>query len=210
MCAFSPLDCVRTFVASCSVAGHPPLFIECSRQEYWSGLPFPPPGHLPDPGINPHLLCLLYWQVDSLLLSHVGSPDVYLCVFPGWEKKAEMAKGGESNIHSTVMQQILESRVAELCPTLHDPMDCSLLGSSVHGIFQEKILEWVAISFSRGSSQSRDWTRVSRIAGRHFTVWATREVLKNICWCLNSMCQALCWELLIFLCPWHWKWLFCS
>ena len=67
-----------------------------------------------------------------------------------------MAKGGESNIHSTVMQQILESEVAQLCPTLHDPMDCSLLGSSVHGIFQEKILEWVAISFSRGSSQSRD------------------------------------------------------
>ena len=67
-----------------------------------------------------------------------------------------MAKGGESNIHSTVMQQILESEVALLCPTLHDPMDCSLLGSSVHGIFQEKILEWVAISFSRGSSQSRD------------------------------------------------------
>ena len=59
-----------------------------------------------------------------------------------------MAKGGESNIHSTVMQQILESEVAQLCPTLHDPMDCSLLGSSVHGIFQEKILEWVAISFS--------------------------------------------------------------
>ena len=41
-----------------------------------------------------------------------------------------------------------ESEVSQLCPTLHDPMDCSLLGSSVHGILQARILEWVAISFS--------------------------------------------------------------
>ena len=54
-------------------------------------------------------------------------------------------------------------------------MDYSPPGSSVHGIFQATVLEWVAISFSRGSSQSRDWTWVSRIAGRHFTVWATRD-----------------------------------
>ena len=50
-------------------------------------------------------------------------------------------------------------------------------GSSVHGIFQARVLEWVAISFSRESSQPRDRTQISRIAGRHFTVWATREVL---------------------------------
>ena len=56
-----------------------------------------------------------------------------------------------------------------------DPMDCSLPGFSVHGIFQARILEWVAISFSRGSSRPRDWTRVSRIAGRRFILWATRE-----------------------------------
>ena len=56
-----------------------------------------------------------------------------------------------------------------------DPMGCSLPGSSVHGIFQARILEWVAISFSRGSSWPRDWTRVSCIAGRRFTFWATRE-----------------------------------
>ena len=55
-------------------------------------------------------------------------------------------------------------------------MDCSLPGSSVWGIFQARVLEWVAISFSRGSSQPRDWTWVSHIAGRCFTVWATREV----------------------------------
>ena len=49
------------------------------------------------------------------------------------------------------------------------PMDCSLPGSSVHGIFQARVLEWVAISFSRGSSQLRDRTQVSHIAGRRFT-----------------------------------------
>ena len=56
--------------------------------------------------------------------------------------------------------------IAQLCPTLCNLMDCSLSGSSVHGIFQARILEWVAISFSRGSSRPRDWTQVSRTAGR--------------------------------------------
>ena len=56
-------------------------------------------------------------------------------------------------------------------------MDCSIPGSSVHGIFQAKVLEWVAISFSRGSSTPGDQTWVSHIAGRRFTVWATREAL---------------------------------
>ena len=60
--------------------------------------------------------------------------------------------------------------------TLCGPMDFSLPGSSVHGILlQARILEWVAISFSRRSSQPRDWTQVSCIAGRFFTIWATRE-----------------------------------
>ena len=70
-----------------------------------------------------------------------------------------------------------ESKVIQSCPTLCDPVDCSLPGSSVHGILQARTLEWVAISFSRGSSQSRDWTQLSRIVSRCFTVWATREVL---------------------------------
>ena len=67
------------------------------------------------------------------------------------------------------------SEVPLSCLTLCDPMDCSLPGSSVHGILHARIMEWVAISFSRGSSWPRDWTQVSRIVGRHFTVWATRE-----------------------------------
>ena len=69
------------------------------------------------------------------------------------------------------------SEVVQSCLTLCNPMDCSLSGSSVHGIFQARVLEWVAISFSRGSSQPRNWTWVSLIAGRRFTIWATREAL---------------------------------
>ena len=56
------------------------------------------------------------------------------------------------------------------CPTLCNLMDYSLPGSSVHGIFQAIVLEWIAISFSRGSSQPRDRTRVSHIVDRRFTV----------------------------------------
>ena len=54
-------------------------------------------------------------------------------------------------------------------------MDYNLTGSSVRGISQARILEWVAISFSRRSSRHRDWTRVSHIVGRHFTVWARSQ-----------------------------------
>ena len=72
-------------------------------------------------------------------------------------------------------QQNGQSEVAQSCPTLWDPVDCSPPGSSIHGIPQARILEWVAISFSRGSPQPRDRTQVSRIAGRRFNLWATRE-----------------------------------
>ena len=58
---------------------------------------------------------------------------------------------------------------AQSCPSLCDPMDCSLPGSSVHGILQARILEWVAYPFSRGSSQPRNQTWVSCIAGGFFT-----------------------------------------
>ena len=54
-------------------------------------------------------------------------------------------------------------------------MHCSLPGSSVHGIFQARILEWVAITFSRGSSQPSNWIQVSSTAGRFFTIWTPKE-----------------------------------
>ena len=86
--------------------------------------------------------------------------------------------GGICKWHYLISQDKVKwSEVAQLCLALCDPMDCSLPGSSVHGIFQAIVLEWIAISFCRGSSRPRDWTRVSRIVDRRFTVWATREVL---------------------------------
>ena len=65
--------------------------------------------------------------------------------------------------------------VTQFCLTLGDPMDCSPPGSSVRGISQARILEWGAIPFFRGSSQSRDWTRVSCILGGFFSVWAGHQ-----------------------------------
>ena len=67
----------------------------------------------------------------------------------------------------TLQIQVL---VAQSCLTLCSPMDCSPQGSSAYGIFQARILEWVVISFSRGSSQPRDRTQASHIAGGLFTV----------------------------------------
>ena len=63
---------------------------------------------------------------------------------------------------------VSKCELAQLRPTLCDPVDCSLPDSSVHGILQARILEWVAVSFFRGSSQSRNWTQASHIAGRCF------------------------------------------
>ena len=72
----------------------------------------------------------------------------------------------------TLVVKVKESEVAQSCPTLCDPMDCSPPNSSVHGILQARILKWVAISFSRGSSRPRNQTQVSCIVGRFFTNWA--------------------------------------
>ena len=69
--------------------------------------------------------------------------------------------------------------VAQSCLTLCDSVDCSPTGSSVHGILQARILEWGAIPFSRESSQPRDQTRVSYIAGGFVTIWMTRVALRN-------------------------------
>ena len=63
---------------------------------------------------------------------------------------------------------------SQLCPTLCEAMDCSLPGNC-HGILQVRKLEWVAIHFSRGSSQPLDQTQVSCIAGRFFIIWATEN-----------------------------------
>ena len=72
-----------------------------------------------------------------------------------------------ASVRIIISESESESEVAQWCPILCNPMDCSLPGSSVHGIFQARILEWVAISFSRGSGEGpRDWTWVFHVVGR--------------------------------------------
>ena len=80
-----------------------------------------------------------------------------------------------------INNQETESKI-DSCSVMSDswqPMNCSLPGSSVHGILQARILEWVAIPFSRGSSPPKDQTQVSFTAGRFFTIWATRKALNK-------------------------------
>ena len=81
----------------------------------------------------------------------------------------------QENFKLTPRKGKVKVLVAQFHPTLCDPMDCSPPDSSVHRILQAQILEWVAIPFSRGSSQPRDQTQVSHVAGRLFTIWAISE-----------------------------------
>ena len=117
----SLLSCLhhfQLFTTLWTVAHQAPLSMGLSRQEYWSGFPSPPPGHLPDPGMEPAPLQLLisggFFTAES-----TGKP------------------------HKPVCAKLLQS-----CPTVCDPMDCNLPGPSGHEILQARILEWVAISFS--------------------------------------------------------------
>ena len=119
-CVPSHFSCVWLSAALWTVACQAPLSIGFSREEYWSGLPCPPPGDLPGQGPNPHLLCLLHWQGGFL-------PPVP----PGKPNAAAAAKSFQS------------------CPTLCDSMDSSPPGSSERGILQARTLEWAAISFSQ-------------------------------------------------------------
>ena len=228
---------VWLFVTPWTGACHAPLSMGFSRQEYWSGLSFPSPRDLPDPGTEPHLLCLLHWQVDSLRLAiwegcswsfpkssdeswsqGCWSEESSDCQQPAclrispklrhWLKQprgstislrqgCERVQSAAAETMSQVCSLRLEIReehfhghynfliywmplfsyIYQLSPNIHyqlwqyflsfcllvtksclfvTPMDCSTPNSSVHGILQARILEWVAISFSRGSCQPRN------------------------------------------------------
>ena len=97
-----------------------------------------------------------------------------------WRTVSERQEEGKEDTEGTwqVMQSLVGcGKKFKLVASFWDPVDFSPPGFSIHGISQARILEWVAIPFSRGSSQHRDWTWVSHIAGRLFTIWATRESL---------------------------------
>ena len=139
-----------------------------SRQEYCSGLLCPPTGDL------------LTQELNSCLKSPALAGG-FFTINATWEALSQSLSSNicldGSSYEISLPNLESESEVAQSCPTLCDPMDCSLPGFSVHGIFQARVLEWVAISFSRGSSWPRDRTQIFCIAGRHFTLWATREDL---------------------------------
>ena len=97
--------------------------------------------------------------VDCKVLSQ-AAPTPQLCHFPSC---------GAGSAQWQEQERKKKNEVAQSCLTLCNPMDCSLQGSFVHGIFQARVLQWVSISFSRGSSRPRDQTQVSGTVGRRFT-----------------------------------------
>ena len=119
------------------------------------------------------------WSLQDLELglSSSGPPAQLLCTLwnlpgPGiWPMSPALA-GGFLSTAAPVSEWVI---AAQSCPILCDPMVYSLPGSSVHRILQARILEWVVISFSRGSSWPRDRAQVSSIAGKSFTIWVTGE-----------------------------------
>ena len=118
---------------------------------------------LKSPPPHTHYVCLFVYNLNRRLLRtgrHYGglTPPATFSVSSMWDQRTHLRK--------------VKVLVAQSCPTLCHPMDCS-----VHGILQVRILEWVAIPFSRESSWPRDQTQVSHIMGRSFTIWATGEAL---------------------------------
>ena len=110
-----------------------------------------------------------------------------------WIYKPTMAQPGQVGlslgIRYRVVAESLKTLIAQSCLTLCDHMDYSPPGSSV----QARILEWVAIPFSKGSSQLRDRTHVSWITGRSFTIWAPREVEYHFCHLWNDGRRGSMW-----------------
>ena len=103
------------------------------------------------------------------VLEKAEESEIKLPTFAGeWKKQKSSKKTSVSDLLTMLIES--ESEVPQSCPTLCDPRDGSLPGSAVHGIFQARILEWAAISFSSGPSQPGDRTRFSCIADRRFTI----------------------------------------
>ena len=112
-----------------------------------------------------------FWSVFLFLNLENLTQNSY---FFSFHQPESNRKEGRKQYH-VLRSLLLYVLIIQSCLTLCDPMDCSPPGSSVHGILQARILERVAISFSRGCSRPKGWTQVFIIAGRFFTIWATQE-----------------------------------
>ena len=120
---------------------------------------------------------------------HTRQPNRLLCP---WDSPGKNAGVG-CHFLLQCMKVKSESEVAQSCPTLSDPMDCRPPGSSIHGILQARVLEWVAIAYSRGSSWPKDWTHVSCIGRRVLYHCATWEAPHNwICKAQINYCLLKC------------------
>ena len=155
----------------CSLPGPSIHRILQARMLEW--LPCPPPGDLPDPGIEPTSPAL---QVDSLPIESPGKP--LLCIPKMWLNYAWFLLMKFHQVWLCFAWSLLVSlrlihilpcmcslcyaKLLQLCPTLCNPKDCNLPGSSVHRTSQARKMEWVVISFPRGSSRPRDQTLVSQ------------------------------------------------
>ena len=144
------LSCVRLFAIPWTIQS-----MEFCRPQYWSGQPFPSPGDLPNPGTEPNLKVVISIEKDSKIQR--------------WNNFTEVVRLTNASESGSVSRSVASDSLW--------PMDCNPQGSPVHEILQTRILGWVAIPFSRGSSQPRVQTWVSCIAGRFFTFWAIMEAL---------------------------------
>ena len=177
--------CAQSHLTLChptTVAHQTPLSMGFPRQEYCGGLLFPSLGDLPNPGIESSSPCTTgrFFTTQPLGKPHLTCMvDIILL--------AQFAKSFANFIGTNWIVTLLPKLtrkwkkvlVTQSCWTLCDPKDGSPPGSSVHGIVQARILEWVTIPVSRGSSQPRDRTQVSCIVGRFFIFWAIAQTLMD-------------------------------
>ena len=116
------------------------------------------------------------WLFQSQTAGKLHNQDLNPCLSHTKTTPVPFETSSEEDMNKTMMNteetsslaQFICARSLQSCPTLCNPMDCSLPGSSVHGILQVRILEWIVMSSSRGSSRPRDWTRVPCLAGEFF------------------------------------------
>ena len=198
-----------------------------SRQEYWRGLPWPPPEDLPNPGVEPPSLMSpaltgeffatsTTWEAPQIgmrgpknwdpLIKKEGEMITrwklavsatfvelrFICdplrkvpgksVVSTWDSSPSVSTTvlGGGGQHSLLSSQVPALSWEKWKWKSQSPTLCDLMDYTVHGILQARILAWVAFPFSRGSSQPKDQTQISQIAGGFFTSWATTEARSEL------------------------------
>ena len=160
VCVLKGFSRIWLFVTLWMVALQAPLSMEFSRQEYWGGLPCPPPGDLSNPGIN---LCLQHCRRILYPLSHLGDSLRSHRLYSPWNSPSQNTGVGSLSL----LQGIFPTQGSNL-----GLPHCRRILYQLSHKGSPRILEWVAYPFSSGSSQPRNRTGVSCIAGRFFTNWA--------------------------------------